>query len=334
MKRRKFIGHTAAGGAIAGGIMGLSNPQSVYATPSNYLMYTDDLVIERDVPGQPHKGKVLAVIHEHGDDIPLKCAGLTAKLTKEGYTGYLIKTTNDDTTGQTPGEGVRGNEIDGDNIAKILGLKKAINLDYRKHQLDGENEIELRARFFFLFRVLKVDTVICRDPWGHYEENPDHYATGKSVEAACWMSSNRHDYPEHLKTGIKPKSVRERYYFARGPQLVNRIIDVGSYVDQIVESNIANQTFGPAGNNGIRLRERLKKQNIRLPLLGDDDHTANYQYIKQFIMDGERKLGKKFGLEYVEAYHYIGPGVVGPGPGSDRQERIQEYIKQHGVKIR
>ena len=43
--------------------------------------------------------------------------------------------------------------------------------------------------------ALKIDTVITFNPWGHGEENPDHYVTGQAVEAAKWMAGgvSRHD---------------------------------------------------------------------------------------------------------------------------------------------
>ncbi len=54
--------------------------------------------------------------------------------------------------------------------------------------MDDISRIEMRARLIFLFRLLKVDTVFSYDPWDHYEENPDHFVTAQSVEAACWMA--------------------------------------------------------------------------------------------------------------------------------------------------
>ncbi len=56
----------------------------------------------------------------------------------------------------------------------------------------------------FIFRLIRVDTVICYDPWGHYEENPDHYVTARCVEAACWMAGSRLDLAEHFEAGLKP----------------------------------------------------------------------------------------------------------------------------------
>ena len=61
-----------------------------------------NVVVERPQAGRPHEGKVLAAIQAHADDIPLFCAGTIAKLLEEGYTGYLIQTTNDEKCGPTP----------------------------------------------------------------------------------------------------------------------------------------------------------------------------------------------------------------------------------------
>ncbi|PYV19156.1 MAG: hypothetical protein DMG07_02435, partial [Acidobacteria bacterium] len=88
-----------------------------------------DVFFERAAEGVPHKGKVLAAIQAHSDDIPLLAAGTVAKLVKEGYAGCLIRATNDDMgdarglgTPGTIGENVLGNERDNDEVARILGL--------------------------------------------------------------------------------------------------------------------------------------------------------------------------------------------------------------------
>ncbi len=84
----------------------------------------------------------------------------------------------------------------------------------------------------FLFRLLKVDTIISYDPWEHYEENPDHIATAQAVEAARWMAEMDTDYPEHLDAGLSPYGPGECYYFSRVPQRVNRVVDISNYIDK------------------------------------------------------------------------------------------------------
>ena len=230
----------------------------------------DEVVIERDQSGRPHSGKVLAAIQPHADDIPIFAGGLVAKLIREGYTGYLIRTTIDDAAGPGVGaESVIANYRDNLEVARALGLKKTYDLNYRNHQMDGIERLEYRGRLIFLFRLLKIDTVITYDPWGSYEENPDHYVTAQGVEAACWMSGGDKDYPEHFDAGLRPHSVTSKYYHARGPQRVNRIVDISSVIDTKVASNLANKAQGPAGENGARLRARLAAEGRRLPFLGD-----------------------------------------------------------------
>jgi LmbE family N-acetylglucosaminyl deacetylase len=290
-----------------------------------------EVVLERPFAGAPHKDKVLLAVQAHSDDIPLMAAGTVAKLVKEGYTGYLVRATNDDMgdapglgTAGTVGQNVLGNESDNDEVARVLGLKRVFNLNYGNHRMGDVSQNELQCRLIFLIRLLKVNTVICWDPWAHDEENPDHFAIAKGVEAACWMAGRDHDYPEQFAAGLRPQAVREKYYYARRPE-ITRVVDISGFVDQKVESNRANQAKGPAGRHGSRLRADLAKKNQQLPLLGDDDTTADRNYIKEFVLARDRELGRKYGVEYAEAFHYIGPAALPP---------IEEYIRKNAVPLK
>jgi LmbE family N-acetylglucosaminyl deacetylase len=283
-----------------------------------------DVQIERVQAGKPHAGKVLAAIQPHADDLPIFAGGQVLKLIHEGYTGYLIRTTNDDHTGPgTVGEGVLANERDNQAVAKAFGLEKVYDLNYRNHMLDAVSPLELRLRLIFIFRLLKVDTVVCYDPWSHYEENPDHYVTASAVEAACWMAGGSKDYIEHFDAGLKPHIVKEKYYFARGPQYVNRVVDIGDFIEQKISVNLLNTAQGPAGQSGAQLRRRLTEQGLHLPLLGGDDETANRAYTRQFVLERDAETGKRFGLNYGEAYHYIGPEAA----------KVDDYVRRNAVKL-
>jgi LmbE family N-acetylglucosaminyl deacetylase len=315
MKRGEFFTRVA-GGAFAVSAAGAAPDQGPFAT--------SDVEVERAASGKPHAGKVLAAIQPHADDLPLFAGGLVFKLIQEGYTGYMIRTTNDDHTGPgTVGEGVLANERDNLAVAKAMGLRKVYDLYYRNHMLDSVSPLELRLRLIFLFRLLKVDTVICYDPWSQYEENPDHCVTAGAVEAACWMAGMSKDYPEHFDAGLSPHGVREKYYFARGPQLVNRVVDTTPVIEQKISLNILNGAQGPAGQSGAQLRRRLAGQGLRLPILGGDDDTANREYTRQFVLDRDREIGQRYGLAYAEAYHYIGPPAG----------KVDDYVRRNAVKL-
>ena len=286
-----------------------------------------ELIIERAQQGKPHAGKVLAAIQPHSDDIPIFAGGTVAKLIHEGYTGYLIRTSNDDHAGRgnTIGEVILNNESDHEELAKALGIAKI----YRNHRMDNISIVELRSRLIFLIRMLKIDTIISYDPWGHYEENPDHYVTARAVESARWMAGGRLDYPEHFEAGFEPHTVMEQYYFARGPQLINRIVDITEHINTKVAANRTNVTQGPGGENGARLRSRLAREGKTLPILGDSDEEANLNYIKHIMLDidserlrgipSDKQPGKPYGLEWAECFYYRGP----------RTSKLQEYIQVH-----
>jgi len=138
-----------------------------------------------------------------------------------------------------------------------------------------------------------VNTVVCWDPWAHDEENPDHYMIARALEAACWIAGRRHDYPEHLAAGLQPHAVTDKYYFARRPE-ITRIVDISHVIDRKVEANRANVWKGPAGRNGSKLKAELARKNLRLPLLGEDDVTADRNYIKEFVLARNRELGRKY----------------------------------------
>ena len=122
MLRRNFCGSLLAGGAISHLARSQQQPQA-----------------RQDGPpwcwNAPTRGsRTRARCCSRSRPIPttyrLSAAGTVAKLIKEGYTGYLVRATNDD-MGDAPGLGtpgtigdhVLGNERDNDEVARVLGLQ-------------------------------------------------------------------------------------------------------------------------------------------------------------------------------------------------------------------
>jgi len=309
VERRDFFG-----GAVVGSLLGASALAA--QTPAA------DVVIERAVAGSPHQGKVLALITPHLDDGPFFACGTVAKLLNEGYTGYFIRTSNDekDSYDLSLGETVLGNERDGAAFLKAAGLKQMFDLGYRNHRMDDVARTEIRARLIFLFRLLKVDTVFSYDPWGHYEENPDHYVTAQAVEAACWMSGGHLDMPEHFAVGLKPHSVAEKYYFARGPQLVNRAVDISPVFATKLAALRSCRTMV---THMVRdLNVSLAERKLRLPALSGDETAAIHEFTKVALESRDRAVGKRYGLEHAEEFHYIGP-----------DKSLDEYVSRNAVPL-
>jgi LmbE family N-acetylglucosaminyl deacetylase len=280
----------------------------------------EEVFIERATSGQPHRGKVLALITPHLDDGPIFAGGTLAKLLSEGYTGYFIRTSNDekDSYHRSLGETVLANERDTAAVVRTLGFRKWYDLSYRNHRMDDVSRTEIRGRLIFLFRLLKVDTVFSYDPWGHYEENPDHYVTAQAVEAACWMSSGLLDFPEHLDAGVKPHSVSEKYYFARGPQLVNRAVDISGAMPQKIAAIAACDTM--IDHMVKDLNDDLAGKGLKVPALRGA--SANQEFIQAAFVERDRKVGGKYGLPYAEEFHYIGP-----------DKSLDEYLRRNAQPV-
>ncbi|MDR1978174.1 MAG: PIG-L family deacetylase [Synergistaceae bacterium] len=252
----------------------------------------DDIVIETWKKGSPHKGKVCAAVFPHSDDFSLSAGGLIIKLIGEGYAGYFIRTSNDemDSYDLTAGETIFRIEQETRAVANFFGIQKVYDLNYKNHYLDHALLTEMRHRLIALFRFLKVDTVISFDPWGHYEENPDHYITAMAVEQACWMSGRQLDLPELKDMGIVPHFVTEKYYCARGPQESNLIVDISDVLEKKIDAIEMHQT--PIDNmwkehlavNGYPLykdkRDFIKKALIESkPIREDLRYYEKYRHI-------------------------------------------------------
>ena len=310
MERRGFFKMAAAAGLAGASQAGAQTTQN------------QPPVIERANPGQPSKGKVFALITPHLDDGPIFAGGTVAKLLNEGYSGYFIRVSNDekDSYNLTLGETVLANEQDAARFVQVAGLKKRYDLQYRNHGLDDVSRMEIRVRLIFLFRLLKVDTVLSYDPWGHYEENPDHYVTAQAVEAACWMSADHLDFPEQFEVGLKPQAVSEKYYFARGPQLVNRVVDIAPTIRQ--KAAYIRSCKNMITNMVRSTNDSLASRGMRLPAFTGGQDAANDAYIEAAFIERDKRTGAKYGLEYAEEFHYIGP-----------DHSMDEYIRTHAERI-
>ncbi len=300
---------------------------AAFARAAETQAATSDVIVVKGEEGRPHRGKVFAAIHAHLDDVPYYAAGLCAKLMGEGYTGYIVRTSNDEKYGgHSTAENILSNEQEHFRMAAALGFKDVFDFYYQNHDMDGISYIDLRGRLILIFRVLKVDTILSFNPWGHGEEDPDHWVTGLAVEEASWMAGMPNDFHEHLEAGFQPHAVTEKYYFcARPGQPFNRVVDIGSHIEKKIDAIVECKSRG-GGNRGSLVRAQLTKQGKRLALLGDDDRTADRAYVRQFLLDGDRECGKQYNLEFAERFYYV-------NQRQPAKSKADEYIEKNAVRI-
>ncbi len=228
---------------------------------------------------KPYAGRVLVAITAHADDFSIFAGGTIAKLVDEGYTGYLIRVTDDEKDGVlTAEENSLRNGREVVDAAKILGIKEVFSLNLKNDEIDPHSETELREKLILLFRQLKPYTIITFDPWAAYEENPDHLKTAKAVEDACWTAGVHLFHPEQLRAGLKPHYLVERYYWARGPHVVNKVVDISTTIDRKIAAVKA---------HGGMIRDPQVLVELR---------------------EANKQLGELNKMPYAEMFHFIGLG--------------------------
>ena len=285
-----------------------------------------EVAVMKDEPGRPHNGKVFVAVHAHLDDVPYYASGLCAKLMREGYTGYIVRTSNDEKYGgRTTAENILSNEQDHFRMAEALGFKDVFDFYYQNHDMDGISYIDLRGRLILIIRMLKADTILSFNPWGSGEDDPDHWVTGRAVEEASWMAGLPNYFHEHIEAGFEPHAVTERYYFvARPGQPYNRVVDIGAHIEKKIDAIVECKTKGD-GNRGSIVRAQLAKQGKRLPLLGNDDRSSDRAYARQFLLDDHREYGKPHGFSFAERFYYIDQ--------RPKKSKAEEYIEKNAVSI-
>ncbi len=322
MERRTFFEKSALGGMFIGG--------SAAAVPAQVRAATiapEHVTVERAMSGKPHTGKVLAVVV---DDSALLCAGTCVKMVNEGYTTYLIRTTNNDMVGTgSYGENVLKNEQENANIDEILGFTDTYEFYYRQHRLHSIPFADIRFRMTFLFRYLKVDTAITYHPRGYGEENPDHSVTGQAVEEASWMAGLPSHLPEHFETGVSTHTVKELYYISANPgQEYNRVVDISASKEQKINVITAAQSLSH-GNLGAELRRKLSTEGKRIDMLGNNDETANRAFARKFLFDYYSTFDgiENYSVSSAERFLYVDRRKT------DLDTRIEEFVKKYAVTI-
>jgi hypothetical protein len=204
MQRRQFLAQSFAGSSVlAAGSAGKSKSPDVTTA--------SEVVIERAQSGKPHAGKVLATIAPHSDDHSILAGGTIAKLIAEGYTGYLIRTSNDekDSFDLSLGQTVAANEADNQAMAKALGIKQVFDFNYPNHSMDDVSRVEMRARLIFLIRLLKVDTILSYDPWGITKRTPITTSPPNASKPPVGWQAGTWIFPSILRPGSNHTACRK-----------------------------------------------------------------------------------------------------------------------------
>jgi len=229
-----------------------------------------------------NKGLVIAV-SPHADDVTIFCGGTVAKFAREGCPVHIIRVTNDekDSLDLSKEETIAVNAREAEKAAKILGVERMHDFGYINDEMDPLSEVEISDRFVRLFRELKPHTVISFDPWGLYEENPDHVKTAVAVDDACWQCAGHLHHEEHIRDGLQPHTIAQRLYFARKLPEVNHIVDITDTIDAKIEAVCAHTTM--MINMMHTIKAKLAANRLRISALDTIDQNTMRALVEQFM---------------------------------------------------
>ncbi|MGH7692324.1 MAG: PIG-L deacetylase family protein [Candidatus Dormibacteria bacterium] len=214
---------------------------------------------------EPDDFKGALVVVAHPDDAEFGSAGTVARWTQEGAeVNYVILT--DGAAGAADQEVdlaqlARVREVEQRRAADVLGVGDVLFL----HQPDGELKVssELRRELVRLIRRYRPDRVICQNAVRNYSNlygnHPDHLAAGQlAIEAIYPYSRNPHAYPELLREGLAPHSVRE--VLVTGTDSPDYFVDVTATVQRKLEALAEHRTqHRPGEDFSARVLERMSK---------------------------------------------------------------------------
>jgi LmbE family N-acetylglucosaminyl deacetylase len=263
--------------------------------------------------GENYKGRTMAVVTAHADDFTIFAGGTIAKMIREGYSGHLIRITNDEKDSQdlSLAETISRNAEEVRKAADVIGIQEIFALNFRNDEMDPVPETEVRQKLILIFRKLKPWTLFTFDPSAKYEENPDHKKTARAAEDAAWTSAGHLFEPQHFTLGLEKWAVLDRYYWARTLDLAdaNKAVDISSTIDQKIRAIQQHRTM--MFHTAHQLKEKLAQAKLRLPLLDTIDDESVNKLIDIQIRERAQYQGSRHGLKYAEEFHYIPIGDEG-----------------------
>ena len=132
-------------------------------------------------------------------------------------------------------------------------------------------------------------------------------------------------FPSTSRQDFRPTPCWNDISVAKPGQPFNRVVDVSSHISRKIAA-IAQCKSQGGGNSGSLLRARLEREGKRLAILGDNDQTADREYIRQFLLDDSREADKPYGIEFAERFYYMD---LRQPSGS----KVDEYVEKHAVRL-
>jgi len=260
--------------------------------------------------------------------------GTLATLIDQGYAVNVIQIGNDEknSVGLTPPDTRLANNRDGQNAARVLGIREVYLLNHKSGELGQVSTNEIRNQLIGLIRHYKPQIIFHPDPWIHYEPDWDQFFSARAAEEFSY-GSGRYVGEEFTKMGLPSVGVRETYYYA-----ANRPYRPGEGghdgakfrpvdITKTFNLKVAALEKLETGNRryATQVKQRLELAGKPSPLLPEITRTTVAALIRAYAEELAETIGQKHGFRYGEEFNYHGPGTSIP-------PHIRERVKPIGSR--
>lgn len=251
------------------------------------------------------KPKSVLVIVAHADDMEFMAGGTVAKMADLGYEVREVIATNNergtldlDWSARFTADARRQEARAG---ANVLGVDGEIEfLGYEDGRLSETPLNELREKCMRAIRRHKPDVLFTWDPHAPYEEHQDHRAVAWAATEAAAFSHFPLYHPEHRDEGLQPHYVGERYFFAKAPRDVNKVVDISAHIERKIDALCAHVC--QMEMTVMDAQAQLRASGLDIPFLRDADPKDFRPMIEAQIKSWAASVGRREGFAYAEEF--------------------------------
>jgi LmbE family N-acetylglucosaminyl deacetylase len=261
-----------------------------------------------------NRTKRVLVIVAHADDMEFFAGGTIAKMAGLGYEIREVIATNNERGTLDPDWSPRftadTRREEARRGAAVLGVNPDIEfLGYEDGRLSETSLNELRERCMRAIRQHRPDILFTWDAFAPYEEHQDHRAVAIAATEAASFSHFPLYCPEHREeNGLEPHYVGERYFFAKSPRDVNKVVDVSSTIERKIDALC--EHVCQMEMTVMDLQAAVAASGLDIPALSAADPKNYRPVIEMQIKGWAAAVGKPAGFAFAEEFRRVRFGGV------------------------
>lgn len=259
--------------------------------------------------------KVLVIV-AHADDMEFMAGGTMAKLAALGYEIREVIATNNERGTLDPAWSPRftaeTRREEARRGARVLGVSDEIEfLGYEDGRLSEVPLSELREKCIRAMRKHRPGIVFSWDPWAPYEDHGDHRSVALAVAEAASFCHFPLYHPEHRDEGLEPHYVGQRYFFAKSPRGVNKVVDISDYIERKIDALCEHACQMEMTVGDLQMAAAAASAaGLDVPLVRDADPRDYRPIIEMQVRAWAGAVGKRAGFAYGEEFRRVRFGGI------------------------